>query len=88
MKLIDTFMLLAILFSFVVVKTNAHDDGTNHSSHHHPNDVRDCEVDGGVLILLIVFALLFFVSCCVNIYQFKLRHGNVITAEVEYNSFT
>ncbi len=87
MKLIDKFMLLAILFSFVVVKTNAHDDGTNHTSHHHPN-TSDCKGDGGILILLIVFALLFFVSCCVNIYQFKLRHGNVITAEVEYNAFT
>ena len=89
MNINNHILIVLLCFFLVVTKIHAHNDGTNHSAHDHgaPDLDGDCDV-GGLVIMIILFALLFLVSCCLNIYQFRLRHGNVITAEVEYNAFS
>ena len=80
-------LILAALALTVFSSVTAHDDGTNHSSHgHKPHE--ECGDCGGLLIVSIILGLLLLGSCFANVYQFRLRHGNVITAEVEYNSFS
>ena len=80
-------LILAALALTVFSSVTAHDDGTNHSSHgHEPHE--ECGDCGGLLIVSIILGLLLLGSCFANVYQFRLRHGNVITAEVEYNAFS
>ena len=72
-------LILAALALTVFSSVTAHDDGTNHSSHgHQPHE--ECGDCGGLLIVSIILGLLLLGSCFANVYQFRLRHGNVITA--------